>query len=207
MIKIEVGRKEDDLQELLRSKEPSSFDNSKQFAILKLTDGCLSRVNTTAKQQTSELINIEFSFVFLSFTELRFAKLCYILFSYYQLIAAQHTTSTSLRVLSHARPPDLWGIMILLLVCLSLAALVSGLLDGGDFVSNLDGGQKVTISQEAIVSHHGLCPAITLHTLVSEIFTCSSDPQEKPFIGIKELNRETVTYKNDDIDKIFRSSN
>ena len=201
MIKIEVGRKEDDLQELLRSKEPSSFDNSKQFAILKLTDGCLSRVNTTAKQQTSELINIEFSFVFLSFTELRFAKLCYILFSYYQLIAAQHTTSTSLRVLSHARPPDLWGIMILLLVCLSLAALVSGLLDGGDFVSNLDGGQKVTISQEAIVSHHGLCPAITLHTLVSEIFTCSSVPQEKPFIGIKERNRETVTYINDDIEQ------
>ena len=105
MIKIEVGRKEDDLQELLRSKEPSSFDNSKQFAILKLTDGCMSRVSTTAKQQPSELINIEFSFVFLSFTELRFAKLCYILFSYYQLIAAHyHHLTESIEPCQASRP-------------------------------------------------------------------------------------------------------
>ena len=85
-----------------------------------------------------------------------------------------------------------------LLACLSLAALVSALLDGGDFVS-VEKGQQVTISHShEDIDPSGLCPASTLHSLVSELFTCTSDLD--PLIGNKELNRETVSFKNDYIE-------
>ena len=90
--------------------------------------------------------------------------------------------------------------MIFPLVCLSLAALVSGLLDGGDFVTGDGGGEKAVTNHEDIFSHQGLCPALTLHTLVSELFVCPSDLEEKPLFGNKELNRETVTFISYDID-------
>ena len=89
-----------------------------------------------------------------------------------------------------------------LLAGLSLAALVSGLLDGGDFVSGDGGGRTVATNHEDIRSHNGLCPALNLHSLVSELFTCSLDLQDKPLIGNKELNRETVTLIKDDIEVI-----
>ena len=89
-----------------------------------------------------------------------------------------------------------------LLAGLSLAALVSGLLDGGDFVSGDGGGRTVATNHEDTRSHNGLCPALNLHSLVSELFTCSLDLQDKPLIGNKELNRETVTLIKDDIEVI-----
>lgn len=83
-----------------------------------------------------------------------------------------------------------------LLVSLSLIAIVSGLLDGGDFVSQ-DGGQKVINSPEDNRDSAGFCPAVTFESLLFDHFLCSADSKPQNLNGNTEERIQNSHVKDD----------
>ena len=77
----------------------------------------------------------------------------------------------------------------ILLVLLFLLAVVSGLLDGGDFVGQ-HGGQRTVARQEDSTDSRGVCPAVTLESLLYEESVCSVEFKEN-FLG---GNQEELTH-------------